>query len=138
MLKNSMLYTYAIGSRRLLLPFICIFDPLLSLIVAGKQSRLLSNMCIWLCSAKNQSRLSLFYNFILHFPLRFSPCFPFICIFEDASLTLSWVLLWQANSQGYSPTCVFGCAVQKTVVVCLYSIIFSFIFAFDFVRAEQE
>ena len=71
------------------------------------------------------------YSIILSF-IRFSLCFPFICIFEDASLNRSWVLLWQANSQGYSLTCVFGCAVQKTEVVCVHSIIYSFIFLFVF------
>ena len=62
-----------------------------------------------------------------HFPFNF-PSFAFV----GASLTRSWVLLWQANIQGYSPTSVIGCVVQKTKVVCVYSIILSFIFPICF------
>ena len=71
-------------------------------------------------------RVSPFLNFLAGWA-GFSLHFPFICIFEDASLTRSWVLLRQANSHGYSLTCVFSCAVPKTEVVCVYSIIFSLI-----------
>ena len=52
-----------------------IVDPHLGLIVARKPSRLLASMYMWLCGAKNWSRLRLFYHFILHFPCLFFPSF---------------------------------------------------------------
>ena len=48
-----------------------IVDPHLGLTVSLRRSRLLPDMHMWLCSAKNRSRLSLFYHFLFHFPLRF-------------------------------------------------------------------
>ena len=55
-----------------------------------------------------------------------------ILLTEDASLTLTWVLLQKKTDRGYSPGWLRGYIVQKTEVFCIKSIIFPVTYSYVF------
>ena len=62
-----------------------------------------------------------FNHFFLYSPL----LFPLFDLAEDALLTHTGVLLREENDQGCLPACFCGYVLQKTEVVCVYSLVFS-------------